>query len=201
LLQSIGRIVHALLASEASLNESDRVSGDGDLGISLARGARAIQERMPSLPADDPGATLRALAVTIQHAVGGTTGPLYAAGLSRASTCFAPATLPDARTWADALRVAIDAISELGGAQPGDRTLLDALSPASAALDQALRSGASPGQSLRESVAAADLGVQSTRRMLPRRGRASYLGSRVIGHPDPGAEAVSIWLHALGSTD
>lgn len=197
LKQALHRIVNAVLDSEASLTESDRVSGDGDLGISLARGARAIEKLLPSLPTDDPAATLRALALTIQHAVGGTTGPLYAAGLSRASTCFDPASPHDARTWANAFRVAIEAIAELGGAQPGDRTMLDALAPASASLDQAIHAGASPGHALREAISAADAGVQSTLQMLPRRGRASYLGTRVLGHPDPGAEAVSIWLRAL----
>ncbi|WP_169980918.1 dihydroxyacetone kinase family protein [Tautonia rosea] len=197
---ALHRIVDALLDAEPLLTDSDRVSGDGDLGISLARGARAIRELLPSLPTDDPAATLRALAATIQKSVGGTTGPLYAAGLYRASTCFRSTTGTDAQTWAFALRSAIDAIAEIGGAQAGDRTMLDALIPASKSLDQTLNAGATPIQALRAAVSSADLGVQSTTQMMPRQGRSSYLGSRVLGHPDPGAQAVSIWLHALSNT-
>jgi dihydroxyacetone kinase len=91
-------------------------------------------------------------------------------------------------SWADALAQGCEAITELGGAKPGDRTMLDALDPFVKALQQ--------GAGLKAAVEAAEGGAEATAQMKPRLGRSSYLGDRVLGHPDPGAKAVTIWLRA-----
>ena len=118
---ALSRVAEALLAAEPALTAADSVVGDGDLGISLARGARAILEALPTLPLDDPSATARSLGVALEHSLGGTSGPLYAAFLARASAALAR----DSNDWVSALRDGCSAVWDLGGAHPGDRTMLD----------------------------------------------------------------------------
>jgi dihydroxyacetone kinase len=131
------------------------------------------------------------------RAVGGTSGPLYAAFLLRGATAMARQPTRSARAWADAFQAGVDAVSELGGARPGDRTMLDALHPACAAVQDALTSGAAPREALARGVEAARRGADATASMTARRGRSSYLGERALGHPDPGAVAVVTWLEAI----
>ena len=187
----------ALIEAAPRLTEMDQAVGDGDLGISLERGSRAVQQALPTYPLDDPAAALHALAVTLQRTLGGTSGPLYAAFFLRASASLGPAAADDAQTWATAFRAGCAAIAELGGAAPGDRTMLDALLPAAAALQDGVSSRRTGADALRSAADAAAEGVRATAGMLPRRGRSSYLGDRVLGHPDPGAEAVAVVLNAL----
>ena len=171
-------VVAALRDAEPELTRLDQVSGDGDLGISMARGAAAVERDLPTYPTRDPAATARALSGTLRRALGGSSGPFYAVMLLRAADA-----LQNGASWGEALGAGCDGIAALGGAQAGDRTMLDALIPAA----QALTSGADP-------AAAAQAGVEATAGMVPRKGRATYLGDRVAGHVDPGAQAVAIWL-------
>lgn len=187
----------ALIEAAPRLTKLDQVVGDGDLGLSLERGARAVQEALPAYPLDDPAGTLHALAVTLQRALGGTSGPLYAAFFLRAANLLRQGESTDARTWAEAFRAGCQAIADLGGAARGDRTMLDALLPAAAAFQGAIKSDLSMVEALQAAAGAAEAGSQATAAMLPRRGRSSYLGERVLGHGDPGAEAVAVWLGAL----
>jgi dihydroxyacetone kinase len=189
----------ALIAARQGLTELDQVVGDGDLGISLARGAQAVLDALASYPLDDPGAALHALGLTVRHALGGTSGPLYAVLFLRAAACMRSGPIGDPTTWADAFRAGCTAIGELGGAQPGDRTMLDALVPASDAFRAAIAAGRTTAEALRDAADAAGAGARASAAMPPRRGRSSYLGDRVLGHPDPGAEAVAVWLRALAA--
>ncbi|MEX3824164.1 DAK2 domain-containing protein, partial [Paraburkholderia sp. BR14262] len=104
---------------------------------------------------------------------------------------------PAARDWAAAKRGAAEAISERGGAKPGDRTMLDARVPAVDVLESALKSARPVGEAWAQAVSAAESGAKSTAQMTPRAGRASYLGARAIGTPDGGAVVVACWLKAL----
>jgi dihydroxyacetone kinase len=175
----------------------DQQVGDGDLGISLERGSRAVQAALPTYPLDDPAAALHALAVTLQRSLGGTSGPLYAAFFLRASARLGQGVVVDEPTWASAFRAGCTAIAELGGASPGDRTMLDALLPAAAAFQDGVNSHRARADALRSAADAAAEGARATAKMFPRSGRSSYLGERVLGHPDPGAEAVAVILDAL----
>lgn len=194
---AIRRAAQALIAAAPRLTALDQAVGDGDLGISLERGARAALEVLPALALDDSAATLSALGATWQRAVGGTSGPLYAAFLVRAATTLRRSEPQDATAWADALRAGCAAVAELGGAQRGDRTMLDALLPAADAFADAVHAGQPAADAIRLAAAAAAMGAAATADLLPRQGRASYLGERARGHPDPGAEAVAVWLGAL----
>jgi dihydroxyacetone kinase len=187
----------ALIAAAPRLTELDRAVGDGDLGISLERGARAAQRALPTYPLDDPAAGLRALSATLQRSLGGTSGPLYAAFFLRAAAVLERRGAADPAAWAEAFQAGCAAVAELGGAAPGDRTMLDALLPAATAFQEALASGAALASALGAGAAAAAAGARATAAMVPRRGRSSYLGERALGHPDPGAEAVAVWLGAL----
>jgi triose/dihydroxyacetone kinase / FAD-AMP lyase (cyclizing) len=187
----------ALIEAAPRLTQMDQVVGDGDLGISLERGAHAVQKALLSYPLDDPAATLHALAMSLQHALGGTSGPLYATFFLRAAGTLRRGNSDDPRTWAEAFQAGCAAIAELGGAVRCDRTMLDALLPAAEAFQAAVVSGRATADALRAAAAAAAAGARDTASMMPRRGRSSYLGARALGHPDPGAEAVAVWLSAL----
>ncbi len=190
----------ALIEASLRLTEMDQAVGDGDLGISLERGARAVGNALPSYPLDDPAATLHELGVTLQRVLGGTSGPLYAAFFLRAAGVLRQGSPDDPKNWARAFLAGCTAISELGGASRGDRTMLDALLPAAEAFSAAVDSGKTTADALREAADAAAEGAKATVRMKPRRGRSSYLGDRVLGLPDPGAEAVAVWLGALATS-
>jgi dihydroxyacetone kinase len=188
----------ALAAHKRELTDLDSAAGDGDLGISMARGAAALQA-MPRDAAPDAAGALTRIAGVLRRAIAGSSGPFYAIGLLRAARHLADAPAPDAATWAAAFAEAIAGVAELGGAGPGDRTMLDALLPACAALQAALARGASPADALAAGAAAAEGGAAATAQMPPRAGRASYLGARAIGVRDGGAVAVGIWLRALAA--
>lgn len=185
----------ALLAEEARLTELDAKAGDGDLGASMARAARAVLG-LPDQAWDSPSVALAAVGDALRRAVGGSSGPFYATALLRASRRLAGKDTPTPGEWADAFLDAVQAIRELGGAQPGDRTMVDALVPAAQALSGAVSGGATARDALRACADAAARGAASTATMLPRLGRASYLGERALGIPDGGAVAVQVWLGA-----
>lgn len=176
---AIDAACRALLAHESELTRLDQIVGDGDLGTALARGARAWVEH--AIDGDAP-ALLRRLSELVRREVGGTSGPLYAAGLLRTAESVA-----DGENWAAAFATGVAAVSDLGGAVVGDRTMVDALEPASR--------GAADG--IDAAVAAARAGADGTAELLARRGRSSYLGEAVRGTPDPGAVAVVVWLTAV----
>lgn len=247
LASALARACRALIADAPRLTGLDQAVGDGDLGISLERGAGAVLAALPGWPVDDPAATFHALADTLQRSLGGTSGPLYAVAALRAAGALAGprpiapnepnddagrsaktasgssdlegADAPDAAApneanfdatsgrnehndpvgpWLAALRAAVAGIADLGGAGPGDRTMLDALYPA---LDAFARSaGTNPTDlpaAARAAAEAAAAGAAATAGLAPRRGRSSYIGDRALGHPDPGAVAVATWLRAL----
>ena len=186
-----------LIAESARLTELDRLVGDGDLGISLERGSRAVLAALPAYPLDDPAAALKALGLTLQRSLGGTSGPLYAILLLRAANSLGSRPADDPRSWAGAFLEGCLAVAELGGARPGDRTMLDALVPAHREFAAAIDAGASPAVALRRAADVAGARAEATAQMVPFRGRSSYLGDRVLGVPDPGAVAVAAWLDAV----
>jgi dihydroxyacetone kinase len=190
-------VVAALLENETHLTTLDQAVGDGDLGISLARAASAIRDRLAKLPLNDPAATLGEISGLIRRVVGGTSGPLYAVLVLRAARSLALAPRIDAEAWSAAFLSGCNGIAELGGAKPGDRTMLDALLPAAHTFADAIRSKVEYPIAWGSAVRAARDGATATQTMLARRGRSQYLGDRVLSHPDPGAVAAAIWLEAL----
>jgi triose/dihydroxyacetone kinase / FAD-AMP lyase (cyclizing) len=192
--RAIEAACQALIHAEPELTELDRLTGDGDLGASMARAARAVQEAMYSYPLNDISRTLQALAPILGRELGGSSGPFYGVFFLRCGNILGRSRTVDKAQWAQALEKGCQAISELGGAKPGDRTMLDALYPFVNTLKQ--ESEATP-QAVWDAVKAAEQGAAATAQMKPKLGRSSYLGDRVLGHPDPGARAVCIWLRAI----
>lgn len=186
----------ALKAAESRLTELDSAAGDGDLGISMSRGAAAIRE-LSKQSFSDAATTLTHIAGALRKAIAGSSGPFYAVGLLRAAQHLAASEHVDATVWATAFEHAAVSISELGGAKPGDRTMLDALVPAVNALRAGLNRRDTIAEAWSACVKAAEIGASATEQMQPRLGRASYLGSRALGVADGGAVAVEIWLRAL----
>jgi dihydroxyacetone kinase len=187
----------ALIAAEGELTEMDRVTGDGDLGASMSRGAKAVLDGLSSYPLDDLPATLKALGHTLRRELGGSSGPLYGVLFLRSGSVLESLGTTGLGAWAGALAQGCQAISELGGAKPGDRTMLDALDPFVKILQQG--TGVKTTQeTVLAAVEAAERGADGTVQMKPRLGRSSYLGDRVLGHPDPGAKAIALWLRAAG---
>ncbi len=189
--RAIEAVCRTLIAAEKELTELDSQVGDGDLGLSLARGSQAVLAELDSLPAS-PDAALRRISAILRRVIGGTSGPLYAAGLLHASNALTGRS--SAADWAVAFESGVAAIAELGGARLGDSTMLDALIPAAKAYAE---QGRDPAARLDAAVEAAAAGARSTVDAMARLGRASYLGERSVGIVDPGAHAVVIWLSAL----
>jgi dihydroxyacetone kinase len=187
----------ALIAATDRLTALDQAVGDGDLGLSLARGSRVVLDGLPTLPLDDPPAALRRLGAILQSSLGGTSGPLYTVFLLAAAERLASSPAIDPSGWAEAFAAGCARVGAVGGASVGDRTMLDALVPASTALSDGLKSGRTWPVALAAAVEAAERGAEATADLPPRRGRSSYLRDRALGHPDPGAMAVAVWLGAV----
>src|ERR1700761_8225741 len=175
----------ALIAAEGELTEMDRLTGDGDLGTSMERAATAVQSAVSSYPLDDASATLKAVGHTLQLELGGSSGPLYGVFFLRCGSALESARATILANWAHALDQGCRAISELGGAKPGDRSMLDALDPFVKALKKSVNED-DFRKTILNAVEAAERGAEATATMKPRVGRSSYLGDRVLGHPDPG---------------
>ncbi|HWW64831.1 MAG TPA: dihydroxyacetone kinase subunit DhaL [Sphingomonadaceae bacterium] len=197
---AITAVIAALKQAEPRLTELDSVVGDGDIGISLARGARAIEALVPHLDMAHPAAALRDVSAELRRALGGTSGPLYAVFVLRVAMSLAEARDPGrADAWAAAFRAGCEGIQSLGGGKAGDRTMLDALLPAADAIAARTGEGEDATAILDAAIGAAEAGVEATARMRPRLGRSAYVGERALGHPDPGAYAVAVWLKAIAA--
>ncbi len=165
---------------------------------SAFHGVRKLFETiLPVYAIFSPAEALKAIALTLQNEVGGSSGPLYSVLLLRAAQSLQTSNADDPRSWAKACVDGCQAVSELGGAELGDRTMLDALVPFAQTFTTALNEGTPLKDALEIAVGAAEAAAEATAQMIPRRGRSSYLRERALGHPDPGAIAVTIWLRAL----
>jgi dihydroxyacetone kinase-like protein len=185
---------------KAYLTELDSAIGDADHGINMDRGFQAVLGVLPTLPAGDIGALLKGVAMKLISTVGGASGPLYGTFFLRLGTATAGRETLDIAAFADALDLGITGIKERGKAEPGDKTMLDALLPARDALRAGIDGGQSPADALAAAVAAAEGGMAATIPLVARKGRASYLGERSAGHQDPGATSSHLLLKAAADT-
>jgi phosphoenolpyruvate---glycerone phosphotransferase subunit DhaL len=178
------------------LTRLDAAIGDADHGTNMARGFRAVRERALSQDSADVSALLRQTGMVLIGTVGGAGGPLYGTLFLRMAQSTAGKdglTVEDVR---DALAAGLGGVMDRGKARPGDKTMVDALGPAVEALEAAVAAGAEAG-ALREAADAARRGAEATIPMLARRGRASYLGERSVGHQDPGATSSALLVRTL----
>jgi dihydroxyacetone kinase-like protein len=177
------RFAEEMAEHRQELVRLDTAIGDGDHGTNMNRGMQKALEKLPASEPADPAAVLRTVATVLISSVGGAAGPLYGTLLLAMSTALAGQEQVDLAGFATAWRKGTEAVQARGRAQPGDKTMLDALVPATEALEQAadLESG------LCAAVTAAERGMNATTPLLARKGRASYLGERSRDHQDPGA--------------
>ncbi len=178
----------------AELVALDTAIGDGDHGTNMDRGMRAAIEKLDATEGDDIGALLKAVAMALISKVGGAAGPLYGTLFLQMGNKAAGRTELDIAGWTEALQAGVDGVKARGKAEPGDKTMLDALLPA---LD-ALRAGDGDG-ALERSADAAEEGMRATTPLEARKGRASYLGPRSVGHQDPGATSAHLLLRAAAT--
>lgn len=179
-----------------ALIELDRAIGDGDHGENLDRGFSAILEKLDAEAPATPGAAFKLAAMTLMSKVGGAAGPLYGTAYLRAATAVGDAVELDAATLVAALTAARDGVVARGKAEAGEKTMIDAWTPAVDAATAAADSGAAPAEVLAAAATAAEAGAVATEPLIARKGRASYLGERAIGHRDPGAESSALILRA-----
>jgi len=190
-----------LVAQERDhLTELDSAIGDADHGTNLDRGMKAAVAALDEQQPSSAGPLLTKVGMTLVSTVGGASGPLYGTLFLRMGTSAGDRTELDAAGFAAALRAGLEGVLARGKAQLGDKTMVDALTPALDALDGALADGAGLGDALRAAAAAADKGSDDTIPLLARKGRASYLGERSVGHQDPGATSVALLLEAATET-
>jgi phosphoenolpyruvate---glycerone phosphotransferase subunit DhaL len=172
----------------------DREIGDGDHGENLRRGFTTLLSRLDGEPPATPGGVLKLAATTLISTVGGAAGPLYGTAFLRAASAVGDLETLDGAAVAKALRGASDGVVARGKAEVGDKTMVDALTPAVAAAEAA---GDDVAAVLRAAADAAEAGAESTVPLVARKGRASYLGERSAGHLDPGARSTSLLLRAF----
>ena len=182
------------------LTQLDSAIGDGDHGTNMNRGFQAVLAKLPDLADKDIGALLKAVGMTLVSTVGGASGPLYGTfflQMGAAANGRLELSLGD---WSAVVRAGVDGVIMRGKAAPGDKTMVDALVPAAAALEAAAARGARTAEALRLAALAAEQGMAATIPLVARKGRASYLGERSAGHQDPGATSAHLLFRTAAET-
>ncbi len=194
--ECVSLIAERITENKDFLTELDREIGDSDHGINMARGFHAVMEKLS--PNDsDIGATLKKVGMTLLSKVGGASGPLYGTAYMEAGKITAGKTQLDPSDMKAIFSAAIAGIQKRGHAVKGEKTMLDALIPASEAFTAEIDGGADMVKALNAACDSAREGVEYTKTIIATKGRASYLGERSIGHQDPGATSTLITLEAI----
>ncbi|ACL38336.1 dihydroxyacetone kinase, L subunit [Pseudarthrobacter chlorophenolicus A6] len=187
----------AMAEHRVELIELDRAIGDSDHGENMDRGFQAVVAKLDEGAPETPGAAMKLTAMTLMSKVGGAAGPLYGTAFLRAATSLGDSAEIDPGAWAAALAAARDGIVARGKAEPGDKTMVDAWTPAVDAARAAADGGSSDVLAVLVAAAeAAEAGAVATDPLVARKGRASYLGERSAGHRDPGAVSSALILRA-----
>jgi dihydroxyacetone kinase-like protein len=189
----------AAVAEQADyLTQLDAAIGDGDHGINMDRGFQAVGKALAGQDSSvPPGRLLIIAGKTLVSTVGGASGPLWGSFFRGAGRALGDVDGVDGGQLADALDAGVRAVQDLGAAVPGDKTMVDALGPAVAALRYGLEKGLPVAAALADAAEAAESGARATVPLQARKGRASYLGERSVGHQDPGATSAGLVLRAL----
>jgi phosphoenolpyruvate---glycerone phosphotransferase subunit DhaL len=184
-------------ANKEYLTQLDAAIGDADHGTNMQRGMSAVLGKVDAGAGDgDIGTLLKTVGMTLVSTVGGAGGPLYGTLFLQMGTAASGKAELGPDDWAAALEAAIGGVQARGKAEPGDKTMIDALLPGLEALKGALAEGAAFEDALRSSAEAAERGMRETIPLVARKGRASYLGERSAGHQDPGATSSQLLLKA-----
>ena len=196
----IERMAASMEENRKYLTKLDSEIGDGDHGNNMRRGFAAALERLEGTNPSSPADVLKAVSMALIGKVGGAAGPLYGTAFLRAATALSGDEVSPEDA-ASALEAALGGVKQRGKAEVGDKTIVDALTPAVEAAKEAAGSpGATVAAVFRAAAEAAEVGAESTVPLTARRGRASYLGERARGHKDPGATSTQLLLDAAASS-
>ncbi len=193
-LEWIRAYAEVIAENKEYLTELDSAIGDADHGANMHRGFKAVLEKLPDNEDKDIGKILMGVGMALLSKVGGAGGPLYSTVFIQMGKSIDGKTEFELADWTDALEAATQGVVRLGKASPGDKTMVDALTPAVEALKQAVEEGLTLGEGLEKSAKAAEEGMIATIPLVARKGRASYLGERSAGHQDPGATSTFMLL-------
>lgn len=189
-----------LTEHRSELMELDRAIGDADHGENMQRGFAAVVSKLDGGSQDTPAAVFKLTAMTLMSTVGGAAGPLYGTAFLRAATALGDAAEIDPAAVVAFLTAARDGVVARGKAEPGDKTMIDAWTPAVEAAETAHSADVSSAEVLKAAANAAQAGAAATEPLIARKGRASYLGERSAGHRDPGAQSTALILQAAADT-
>lgn len=192
LIDWMNRVAATVREHEEELTELDAAIGDGDHGANLARGFGKVEQKLASDSPATPAALFKLVGMTLIGSVGGASGPLYGTFFLEAGKAAGDDASLDDAALVNCLAAGLAGVRARGKAGAGDKTMVDALTPAIDALQS--------GKSLAEAASAARAGVEATKPLVARKGRASYLGDRAIGHADPGATSSALLLEALAAS-
>jgi phosphoenolpyruvate---glycerone phosphotransferase subunit DhaL len=187
-------------ANKEYLTQLDAAIGDADHGINMQRGMSAVLGKVDAAGGDDVGGLLKTVGMTLVSTVGGAGGPLYGTLFLQMGTATTGKGELGPDEWAAALEAAVGGVQARGKAEPGDKTMIDALVPGRDAFKAAIAEGATFADALTRSAEAAERGMQDTIPLVARKGRASYLGERSAGHQDPGATSSHLLLKTAADT-
>lgn len=191
-------VIHAMAAAmdenKKYLTKLDSEIGDGDHGNNMNRGFQAVLERLEGEDPGSPGEVLKAVSMTLISKVGGAAGPLYGTAFLRASSALSDKEEISPEDAAEAIEAALGGVKQRGKAELEDKTIVDALQPAAEAAKEA--TGGNVAEVFRAAAQAAEEGVEATKELVARKGRASYLGERAVGYQDPGATSTYLLLDA-----
>jgi dihydroxyacetone kinase-like protein len=196
----IGAYAAVVAENRAALVKLDTAIGDADHGTNMDRGMRAAVEKLEATEGDDIGGLLKAVGMALVSKVGGAAGPLYGTLFLQMGMASSGRSELDLAGWREALEAGVKGVQARGKAEPEDKTMVDALLPALDALRAAEADGAALGDALQRSAGAAEEGMKATIPLEARKGRASYLGPRSVGHQDPGATSSQLLLRAAADT-
>lgn len=193
-------VASVIAENSAYLTQLDAAIGDADHGANMDRGFKAVINKMPEFSDKDIGTINKTIGMTLISTVGGAGGPLYGTFFLQAGMKTAGKMEMTLQDWSEALEAALNGVIMRGKAELGDKTMVDALTPAVNALKQSVQSSQPMNQALKLSAEAAQKGMEGTIPLVARKGRASYLGERSAGHQDPGATSSFMILKAAADT-
>lgn len=191
------RATELMKENEALLTDLDSAIGDADHGRNMVRGFDQVKQRIKTVADKDIGTILKTAAMTLMSTSGGACGQLYANFFLRGAAVVAAKEELNLDELLELFNAGLEGVFQRGRAVPGEKTIIDTWTPATAALHTALQEGQDMEQALQQCLAAAERGMKSTIPLQAKKGRASYLGERSIGHQDPGATSSYLILKAL----
>jgi len=198
ILRWLQRFATKIEQNKEYLTELDAAIGDADHGINMERGFKKLLIQLPTIANNkDIGSILKAVSMTLIASIGGASGPLYGTFFLRASSAVADKDELDERDMLDMLRAGLNGVIERGKTQLGDKTMLDVLFPAVTAFEKAVDERKVMRDAMGQALAAAEQAMKDTTLMQAKKGRASYLGDRSIGHQDHGATSCYLMMKYL----